>query len=214
MFLLVPFSTTPTRVPSKKKQIRIHQKRKWLWVKTVLVPFWGFRCTTHVRTYFSGWIGTFTGGTIWLLTHGHMAVAPSSLPVPCFCFPIFCWSSGWVSLSSPRLFQAIRFLSVFAFDSWPSESLAHFPVIFPPSPGENGEELAWAAEVKSQLVKDRSEKQPTGFAVQCAPPFFLCICCLVGFYILNFEKQTNRAGVQLFPSSVAPSKFPQLRADE
>ena len=28
--------------------------------------------TTHFRTYFSGWIGMFTGGTIWVLTHGHM----------------------------------------------------------------------------------------------------------------------------------------------
>ena len=28
--------------------------------------------TTHVRTYFSGWIGMFTGGTIWILTHGHV----------------------------------------------------------------------------------------------------------------------------------------------
>ena len=36
-----------------------------------MVPFWG-RCTTYFRTYFSGWIGIFTGGTIWLLTHGHV----------------------------------------------------------------------------------------------------------------------------------------------
>ena len=29
--------------------------------------------TTHFRTVlFSGWIGMFTGGTIWLLTHSHM----------------------------------------------------------------------------------------------------------------------------------------------
>ena len=28
--------------------------------------------TTHFRTYFSGWIGVFTGGKpIWLLTHGN-----------------------------------------------------------------------------------------------------------------------------------------------
>ena len=26
-----------------------------LWVKTNGIPFWG-RCTTHFRTYFSGWI--------------------------------------------------------------------------------------------------------------------------------------------------------------
>ena len=25
-----------------------------------------------LRTYFSGWIGMFTGGTIWLLTHGQI----------------------------------------------------------------------------------------------------------------------------------------------
>ena len=29
--------------------------------------------TTHFRTYFSGWIGMFTGGTIWVLTHGHLS---------------------------------------------------------------------------------------------------------------------------------------------
>ena len=34
--------------------------------------FGGFRCTAHFRTDFSGWIGMFTGGTIWILTHGHM----------------------------------------------------------------------------------------------------------------------------------------------
>ena len=35
---------------------------------------WG-RCTTHFRTYFNGWIckiGMVTGGTIWILTHGHI----------------------------------------------------------------------------------------------------------------------------------------------
>ena len=28
--------------------------------------------TAHVRTYFSGWIGMFTEGTIWVLTHGRL----------------------------------------------------------------------------------------------------------------------------------------------
>ena len=28
--------------------------------------------TTHLRSNFSGWIGMFTGGTIWPLTHGHV----------------------------------------------------------------------------------------------------------------------------------------------
>ena len=36
------------------------------------IPVWG-RCTTHCRTYFSGWIGMFTGGTICILTHGQAA---------------------------------------------------------------------------------------------------------------------------------------------
>ena len=31
------------------------------------------RCT-HFRTYFSGWIGMFNGGTIWSLTQGHMSI--------------------------------------------------------------------------------------------------------------------------------------------
>ena len=40
-------------------------------VKTHGIPFWlAGEFTPHVRTYFSGWIGMFTGGTIWLLTRG------------------------------------------------------------------------------------------------------------------------------------------------
>ena len=39
------------------------------------IPFgWVGEFTTHVRAYFSGWIGMFIGGTIWILTHGHMEV--------------------------------------------------------------------------------------------------------------------------------------------
>ena len=35
------------------------------------IPFWLVgEFSTHFRAYFSGWIGMFTGGTIWLLTHG------------------------------------------------------------------------------------------------------------------------------------------------
>ena len=33
-----------------------------------MVPFWG-RCTTHFSLC---WWGLFTGGTIWLLTRGHI----------------------------------------------------------------------------------------------------------------------------------------------
>ena len=34
-----------------------------LWVKTNGIPSWGRGLTTQFRTYFSGWIGMFTGGT-------------------------------------------------------------------------------------------------------------------------------------------------------
>ena len=45
----------------------------WFW----LIPFWlGLvRKNTHLRTYFSGWIGVFT---IWVVTHGHMGMDQSS----------------------------------------------------------------------------------------------------------------------------------------
>ena len=50
------------------------QHRFGLWLsKPVGVLFWGFRCTTHFGASFSGWIGRFTGGTIWILTHGHIS---------------------------------------------------------------------------------------------------------------------------------------------
>ena len=41
----------------------------WLWVKTVLVPFWG-ECTTHFRTHLSGDWDVHWGYGI--LTHGHV----------------------------------------------------------------------------------------------------------------------------------------------
>ena len=36
------------------------------------IPLWLVGEFTHVRTYSSGWIGMFTGGTIWILTHSQM----------------------------------------------------------------------------------------------------------------------------------------------
>ena len=39
-----------------------------------MVLFWG-RCTTQFRPILVE-IGMFTGGPIWILTHGHLAVAP------------------------------------------------------------------------------------------------------------------------------------------
>ena len=38
----------------------------------------GYRGLTH--SHFRGWIGMFTEGTIWLLTHGHMAPAARAAP--------------------------------------------------------------------------------------------------------------------------------------
>ena len=32
-----------------------------------------------ILVYFSGWIGIFTGGTIWILTHGHVALDSHAL---------------------------------------------------------------------------------------------------------------------------------------
>ena len=46
----------------------------WLWLSKSMGSHLGVgEFTTHFRTYLSGWIGMFTGGTIWILTHGHMA---------------------------------------------------------------------------------------------------------------------------------------------
>ena len=78
---VVPVSLQTTkREPAFVESFPLHTPRTvvlaetggiWLWVKTVLVPFWG-RCTTHFRTYFSGWIGMFTGGQPGFWTHGHL----------------------------------------------------------------------------------------------------------------------------------------------
>ena len=50
---------------------RLWDRSNWLWVKTNGIPFWD-RCTTHFRTCILVGIGMFTGGTIWVLTHGHL----------------------------------------------------------------------------------------------------------------------------------------------
>ena len=68
---------------------RSQTRHGWPWVKTngetrikailrcnskPMLPFWGFQCITRFRTYFSGWIGMFIRGTIWVLTHGQVTL--------------------------------------------------------------------------------------------------------------------------------------------
>ena len=43
--------------------------KTWPWVKTNGIPFWGFRCTTHFSTYFSGDWDVHQGYRV--LTHSH-----------------------------------------------------------------------------------------------------------------------------------------------
>ena len=56
---------------------RFEREATWLRLSKPfwLIPFWLVgECTTHFRLYCVG-IGMFTGGTIWILTHGHLAIA-------------------------------------------------------------------------------------------------------------------------------------------
>ena len=67
-----------TKPPGSKPPIE--GKLTWLWVKTNGIPFPG-SCTTHVRTYFSGWIESDVhwGPTDSGLTHGmHSVFSPSA----------------------------------------------------------------------------------------------------------------------------------------
>ena len=49
--------------------IEMDNIQKWLWVKTNGIPFWGIGAPLILEPVFVG-IGMFTGGTIWILTHG------------------------------------------------------------------------------------------------------------------------------------------------
>ena len=56
---------TPPDISDRFRSDRFRSARveKWLWVKTNGIPFWLVgEFTTHSRTYFSAWIGIFTGG--------------------------------------------------------------------------------------------------------------------------------------------------------
>ena len=72
-------STTLKAARMIRIQIQGHSECPPCWhlvvVKTVLGSHFGGpgEFTAHFGTYFSGWIGMFSGGTIWVLTHGHMA---------------------------------------------------------------------------------------------------------------------------------------------
>ena len=76
----MPPHPAPDAVPEARTLDALNGWCKWPWFKTNRIPFWGFRCTTHFRTYFSGWIGMFTGATIWVLTHGQMTLHGATTP--------------------------------------------------------------------------------------------------------------------------------------
>ena len=60
-----PYNTTPYHIVSDHA---IHTR---FFLHTTGSDFGVGEFTTHFRTDFSGWIGMFTGGTSWILTHGH-----------------------------------------------------------------------------------------------------------------------------------------------
>ena len=64
----------------------------WPWVNTN--PFGVGEFTTHFRTYFSGWIGMFTRGTIGVLTHSHVMFLGGSQPSPLL-FSLLVFSGGF-----------------------------------------------------------------------------------------------------------------------
>ena len=68
------------------------------------IPFWLVgEFTTHFRTDFSGWIGMFTGGTIWILTHGRLTRNGPS---------------GLVSWKASAILDDSKFLSFFSAHTW------------------------------------------------------------------------------------------------
>ena len=52
----------------------------WLWVKTNGIPFWGFGAPPILEPILVvGLNRMFTGGTIWILTHGHIVLRSQEL---------------------------------------------------------------------------------------------------------------------------------------
>ena len=67
-----------------------------LWLSTPMVPYWLVaRLVGAPLVYFSGWIGMFTGGTIWVLTHGHTVRRKLGASLPDLFAPVCsAWASG------------------------------------------------------------------------------------------------------------------------
>ena len=75
--------------PEKQPGGKMAAVRPWL------NAFWLVgECTTPFRTYFSGWIGMFTEGTIWLLTHG-IGKRTRSRSNWCKLLPFLFWLGGF-----------------------------------------------------------------------------------------------------------------------
>ena len=77
----LPRPAPPSHFCSSWFPLNLHQPKKWRWSKPFWDPILGVGEFTQFRTYFSGWIGMFTG-TIWVLTHGQMDVLSSRRPSP------------------------------------------------------------------------------------------------------------------------------------
>ena len=87
------------------------------------VHFGGFRCTTHFRTYFSGWIGMFTGGTIWILIYGQ--------------FHVYCGCAKWRALP-----HSVRQKDLLAWDRSFASRFSIFSLSLAGNPGRDLPALA------------------------------------------------------------------------
>ena len=65
----LPCELAVSRVFDYPQRRRCFQESLWLWVKTNGIPFWGIGAPPILEPISVG-IGMFTGGTIWILTHG------------------------------------------------------------------------------------------------------------------------------------------------
>ena len=71
--------TCKIMVSCKNELLERLMSRTWPWVEKFWDPILvGIGELTRFRTYFSGWIGMFTG-TIWILSHGQRALEDPNL---------------------------------------------------------------------------------------------------------------------------------------